>query len=230
LLKDIEPDELANAIRVVARGDALLSPSVTRRLIATIASRSPARAVDPAGLALLTEREREVLALVGAGLSNEEIASELYMSPLTAKTPVSRTMAKLSEGVPEAWRASNPAGGGEVTHYLATRGIDAHGGKPLSGRAESEVVHDREIGGTRKRSARHLRQGAQGSSRPAHLSGVSHGDRGWEREVHVVLGVVVGACDDESVQAGNRSAQLGPRRLFGASDRICALRAARDEQ
>jgi DNA-binding NarL/FixJ family response regulator len=95
LLKDIEPDELANAIRVVARGDALLSPSVTRRLIATIASRSPARAVDPAGLALLTEREREVLALVGAGLSNEEIASELYMSPLTAKTHVSRTMAKL---------------------------------------------------------------------------------------------------------------------------------------
>jgi DNA-binding NarL/FixJ family response regulator len=95
LLKDIEPDELANAIRVVARGDALLSPSVTRRLIATIASRSPARVVDPAGLALLTEREREVLALVGAGLSNEEIASELYMSPLTAKTHVSRTMAKL---------------------------------------------------------------------------------------------------------------------------------------
>ena len=95
LLKDTEPDELANAIRVVARGDALLSPSVTRRLIAGIAGRSPARAVDPAGLAALTEREREVLALVGSGLSNEEIAGELYMSPLTAKTHVSRTMAKL---------------------------------------------------------------------------------------------------------------------------------------
>lgn len=95
LVKDIEPEDLVNAIRVVARGDALLAPSVTRRLIAGIAGRSTARAVDPTALSVLTEREREVLALVGAGLSNDEIAAALYMSPLTAKAHVSHTMTKL---------------------------------------------------------------------------------------------------------------------------------------
>jgi DNA-binding NarL/FixJ family response regulator len=95
LVKDTEPEELATAIRVVARGDALLSPSVTRRLIAGIAGRSAARSVEPSALAVLTEREREVLALVGAGLSNDEIAGTLFMSPLTAKTHVSHTMMKL---------------------------------------------------------------------------------------------------------------------------------------
>jgi len=95
LVKDIEPEDLVNAIRVVARGDALLSPSVTRRLISSIAGRAPAQRVDASVLAVLTDREREVLALVGAGMSNDEIAGALFMSPLTAKTHVSRTMVKL---------------------------------------------------------------------------------------------------------------------------------------
>jgi DNA-binding NarL/FixJ family response regulator len=95
LLKDIDPDDLRQAVRVVARGDALLSPSVTRRLIGEFATRpAPARA-DLAPLAALTEREREVMALVAGGLSNEEIGQRLFMSPATAKTHVSRAMAKL---------------------------------------------------------------------------------------------------------------------------------------
>ncbi|GAA4092149.1 MULTISPECIES: response regulator transcription factor [Streptomyces] len=94
LVKDTEPDELLRAVRAVVDGDALLSPGVTRRLIAEFAARSkePAAAED---LARLTEREREVMALVGIGLSNEEIARRLVVSPLTAKTHVSRAMVKL---------------------------------------------------------------------------------------------------------------------------------------
>ena len=94
LVKDTEPDELVQAIRVVAGGDALLSPSVTRRLIGEFAARAkePRR---PGGLAELTDREQEVLALVGDGLSNGEIAKRLYVSPATAKTHVSRAMIKL---------------------------------------------------------------------------------------------------------------------------------------
>jgi DNA-binding NarL/FixJ family response regulator len=95
LVKDTEPEDLVNAIRVVARGDALLSPGVTRRLIASIAGRGPAQQVDASALSVLTEREREVLALVAAGMSNEQIGAALFMSPLTAKTHVNRTMAKL---------------------------------------------------------------------------------------------------------------------------------------
>jgi DNA-binding NarL/FixJ family response regulator len=95
LVKDIEPEDLVHAIRVVARGDALLSPGVTRRLISSIAGRAPAQRVDASALAVLTDREREVLALVAAGMSNDEIAGVLYMSPLTAKTHVSRAMVKL---------------------------------------------------------------------------------------------------------------------------------------
>jgi DNA-binding NarL/FixJ family response regulator len=95
LVKDIEPEDLVHAIRVVARGDALLSPGVTRRLISSIAGRAPAQRVDASALAVLTDREREVLALVAAGMSNDEIAAVLYMSPLTAKTHVSRAMVKL---------------------------------------------------------------------------------------------------------------------------------------
>ncbi|MFF2864779.1 response regulator [Streptomyces rubiginosohelvolus] len=94
LVKDTEPDELLRAVRAVVGGDALLSPGVTRRLIAEFAARSKEPAAA-ASLALLTEREREVMALVGIGLSNEEIARRLVVSPLTAKTHVSRTMVKL---------------------------------------------------------------------------------------------------------------------------------------
>jgi DNA-binding NarL/FixJ family response regulator len=95
LLKDIDPDDLRQAVRVVAAGDALLSPSVTRRLITEFASRPAQPASDPQRLAALTDREREVLTLVGGGLSNEEIGQRLFMSPATAKTHVSRAMAKL---------------------------------------------------------------------------------------------------------------------------------------
>jgi DNA-binding NarL/FixJ family response regulator len=136
LVKDVEPDELLQAVRVVARGDALLSPSVTRAVIAAFTadgrppSPRPARAAGPRdragvsgqragvpgtragvpgtragvpgeraappGLAALTEREREVVALVASGLSNDEIARQLVVSPLTAKTHVSRAMSKLN--------------------------------------------------------------------------------------------------------------------------------------
>lgn len=94
LVKDTEPDELVRAVRAVVEGDALLSPGVTRRLIAEFAARSKEPA-EAAALSELTEREREVMALVGIGLSNEEIARRLVVSPLTAKTHVSRTMVKL---------------------------------------------------------------------------------------------------------------------------------------
>ncbi|MGP3981743.1 response regulator [Streptomyces sp. KR80] len=94
LVKDTEPDELLRAVRAVVGGDALLSPGVTRRLIAEFASRSK-EPVTAASLSELTEREREVMTLVGIGLSNEEIARRLVVSPLTAKTHVSRAMVKL---------------------------------------------------------------------------------------------------------------------------------------
>ena len=95
LLKDTEPAALLDAIRVVASGNALLAPSVTRRLIAEFAHRpSPAKA-DIAQLDVLTEREREVLCLVARGMSNGEIATELFISPATSKTHVSRVMMKL---------------------------------------------------------------------------------------------------------------------------------------
>ena len=124
LVKDIQPEELLQAVRVVARGDALLSPSVTRSLIAAFAARSrpvptartggtDARSEAPGvssggtaadaavvarqvGLASLTDREREVVTLVAAGLSNDEIGARLVVSPLTAKTHVSRAMTKLA--------------------------------------------------------------------------------------------------------------------------------------
>lgn len=94
LVKDTEPVDLIRAVRVAAAGDALLSPGVTRRLLARMAA-GLKDAPDLDQLAVLTEREREVLTLVGRGLSNEEIARELVLSPLTAKTHVSRVMGKL---------------------------------------------------------------------------------------------------------------------------------------
>jgi DNA-binding NarL/FixJ family response regulator len=118
LVKDVEPEELLQAVRVVARGDALLAPSVTRSLIAAFTARHTgpgdgaatapgggaagpavrprAGTSAPPGLATLTDREREVVALVAAGLSNDEIAARLVVSPLTAKTHVSRAMTKVA--------------------------------------------------------------------------------------------------------------------------------------
>jgi DNA-binding NarL/FixJ family response regulator len=95
LLKDCEPIELLHAIRVVASGDALLAPSVTRRLIAEFAAQPRRNSATPAALAELTDREREVMGLVAAGRSNDEIAEDLVITPATAKTHVSRAMAKL---------------------------------------------------------------------------------------------------------------------------------------
>ncbi|RKT71474.1 LuxR family two component transcriptional regulator [Saccharothrix variisporea] len=95
LLKDTDPVELLHALRVVAQGDALLAPSVTRRLIEEFAARPEHRRPDPAALRELTAREREVLALVAGGLSNEEIADHLVISPATSRTHVSRVMVKL---------------------------------------------------------------------------------------------------------------------------------------
>jgi DNA-binding NarL/FixJ family response regulator len=95
LLKDVDADELRDAVRVVAAGDALLSPSVTRRLISEFVSRPRSRRSPPPELGELTEREREVLALVAAGLTNDEIAARLVISPATAKTHVSRILLKL---------------------------------------------------------------------------------------------------------------------------------------
>ncbi|MGW0332803.1 response regulator [Streptomyces sp. NPDC003011] len=94
LLKDTEPADLLQAIEVVARGEALLSPSVTRALIGEFVSRPPDRATAP-GLEHLTRREREVTALAARGLTNEEIAAHMVISPFTAKTHVSRAMTKL---------------------------------------------------------------------------------------------------------------------------------------
>ena len=95
LVKDTEPVELIRAVRVVAGGDALLSPGVTKRLLERIAG-DLREAPDTTQLKVLTDREREVLGLVGLGLPNDEIGRTLFLSPLTAKTHVSRIMSKLS--------------------------------------------------------------------------------------------------------------------------------------
>ncbi|MDY7102638.1 MAG: response regulator transcription factor [Actinomycetota bacterium] len=94
--KGVEPATLLDAIRVVAAGDALLTPRATRALLASIEAPASGRAIDEAAVSALTAREREVVGLVGRGLSNDEIAETLYLSPLTAKTHVSRAMTKLA--------------------------------------------------------------------------------------------------------------------------------------
>jgi DNA-binding NarL/FixJ family response regulator len=95
LLKDAPPEAVLEGIRVVARGDALIAPSITRRLIADLASRPDEDRSSPPELDILTDREREVLALVGRGMSNTEIGAQLYVSPATAKAHVSHVMTKL---------------------------------------------------------------------------------------------------------------------------------------
>lgn len=94
LLKDVSPAELRRAVRTVAAGDSLLSPSVTRTVLRTLAER-PAPVLDDGPLQRLTDRELEVLARVGAGLTNDEVARALFLSPATARTYVSRLLAKL---------------------------------------------------------------------------------------------------------------------------------------
>jgi DNA-binding NarL/FixJ family response regulator len=95
LVKHTEPAELIRAVRTVAGGDALLSPSVTRRLIAEFADRAKEPPAS-ARLEALTDREREIVAVVAQGLSNDEIAAKLYLSPATVKTHVNRAMSKLA--------------------------------------------------------------------------------------------------------------------------------------
>lgn len=92
--KGVDPDTLLDAVRVVAAGDALMTPKATRALLASLGTEDTV-AVDNNAVAHLTAREREVVGLVGRGLSNDEIAEELFLSPLTAKTHVSRAMTKL---------------------------------------------------------------------------------------------------------------------------------------
>lgn len=94
LVKDIEPEDFLHAVRVAARGDALLAPSITRKLIDRYVAQPP-RPGPAAGLEDLTNREREAVALVAQGLSNDEIAARMVISPMTAKTHVNRAMTKL---------------------------------------------------------------------------------------------------------------------------------------
>jgi DNA-binding NarL/FixJ family response regulator len=96
LLKDVRPEQLADAVRTVARGDALLAPTITRRLIEEFVRRPPPGTTpSPAGLDELTDREAEVLKLLAEGLSNEEIATKLFVSLATVKTHVTHILAKL---------------------------------------------------------------------------------------------------------------------------------------
>jgi DNA-binding NarL/FixJ family response regulator len=109
--KNVEPAELLHAIRVVAAGDSLLSPSATRALLTRFVSSSLPDLPDEAQLDHLTDREREVLSLVAHGLSNDQIAERLHLSPLTVKTHVSRTMTKL-DARDRARRWSSPTRAG----------------------------------------------------------------------------------------------------------------------
>lgn len=95
LLKDVDPDDLAHAIRVVNQGDALIQPSITRRLVETYAASRSKTRFDGTRISELTEREREILSMVGKGLSNDDIAAELVISPATVRTHVGRIMVKL---------------------------------------------------------------------------------------------------------------------------------------
>jgi DNA-binding NarL/FixJ family response regulator len=95
LLKDVDADDLHAAVRTIAAGQGLLAPTVTRRVIDEFSRRAAPQPIEPERLDVLTDREREVTRLVAHGLTNDEIARELIMSPLTAKTHINRAMSKL---------------------------------------------------------------------------------------------------------------------------------------
>jgi len=120
LLKDVKPEALAEAVRVVAEGEALLSPSVTRRLIEEFARTPDVHGPPPPQIDMLTEREREVLELIGRGLSNREIAEHLVLSMATVKTHVNRLFMKLSlrdraQAVVAAYESGVVRPGGQVS-------------------------------------------------------------------------------------------------------------------
>ena len=165
LVKDTEPTELLRAVRAVAGGDALLSPRVTRRLIGEFASRSRPTAAAAERLAALTEREREVVALVGEGLSNDEIADRLVVSPATAKTHVSRAMVKLRRPRPRAPRRARVRVGpgparvvGGVAAYSRRRGIPPGECDRSLPQGDSRTVH------LAKHGRCHIRPTTQGAT------------------------------------------------------------------
>ena len=129
LVKDTEPAELIHAVRVVARGDALIAPSVTRRLIAEFAGRVSDPEPGPR-LNALTEREREVMELVAAGLSNDEIAARLVLSPATAKTHVSRIMTEARRTGPGAAGGLAYESGLVRPHLDRRQFVGRQGGRP----------------------------------------------------------------------------------------------------
>jgi DNA-binding NarL/FixJ family response regulator len=166
LVKDTSPAELLHAIRVVAAGDALMSPGVTRRLIEEFAARTRSMRPVP-GIDDLTQREREVVAWAAEGLSNEEIAVKLYMSPSTAKTHALRAMGKLGARdraqlvaiayqaglVRPGWNAELHSGrSARVLHGRPGRARSAARGGGSSAAAPASRVHAR--GPRRRRTPR----------------------------------------------------------------------------
>ncbi len=127
MVKDADPEDLVRAVRAVAGGEALLSPGATRRLIAEFASRPERRTATPSTLAVLTGREREVLALIATGASNDEIAQRLVISPATVRTHITRVLSKLgardrAQLVVMAFEAGLVAPGRQLRHSPLQQG------------------------------------------------------------------------------------------------------------
>jgi DNA-binding NarL/FixJ family response regulator len=188
LVKDTEPADLIQAVRVVARGDALLSPSVTRRLITDIASRPERPPPSDRALASLTDRERQVMALVAEGLSNDEIAARLFLSPLTSKTHVSRIMTKLNardraQLVVLAYETGLVTPGGRDRHprpRLASRRLRRRP-RPSQG-AQSDQHEFPSAVGVGLRLSWRLPWRVTSDSAGRRLAGLGHGARRHDRE------------------------------------------------